>query len=136
MEPTVSPLTHQRARAAIRIVAAAVAAGEPAVTYSELARRLGLSRVNGQGLVSYLAEAAAICAENGWPNVAALVVSKDSLDAGTPMPSDGSLTKGLFERTGLTAAAIPEEQARIRDFDWGVLSALGDADGTAAPGRD
>ena len=60
-ETTVTPLTAQRARAAIRIVGQALQAGEMAVTYSELARRLGMSKVNGQGLNSYLIQAAAIC---------------------------------------------------------------------------
>ena len=46
---TVTPLTAQRAFATIQVVAKAVLAGEPALTYSELARRLGMAKVNGQG---------------------------------------------------------------------------------------
>ena len=60
-----TPLTQERALATIRIVAEAMTQGEPAITYGDLARRLGMSRVNGQGLNRYLTEAAAICAEQG-----------------------------------------------------------------------
>jgi hypothetical protein len=104
--------------ASIRIVAAAAAAGEPALTYSALAERLGLSRVNGQGLVSYLTEAAAICAAEGLPNVASYIASKESLDAGAPMPSEGSLSDGLLAATGLSRATIPAERQRVLGFDW------------------
>ena len=90
-DTAVTPLTAQRARAAIRIMGQALQAGEMAVTYSELARRLGMSKVNGQGLNAYLIEAAAICAEQGLPNIGVLVVSQDSLAAGEPMPAQSAL---------------------------------------------
>lgn len=122
---TVTPLTAQRAFATIQVVAKAVLAGEPALTYSDLARRLGMAKVNGQGLSSYLNEAAALCAEGGWPNVSVLVVSKDSLDQGNPMPSDGSFSAGLYASTGLSKADIPAEQTRVRTFDWHAVTALG-----------
>ena len=121
----VTPLTRQRALATIQVVAEAVLAGEPALTYSELARRLGMSKVNGQGLSSYLNEAAAICAERGLPNVASMVVSKDSLERGAPMPSEGSFSDGLYAATGLTRDTIAEEQARVRSFDWRSVPDLG-----------
>ncbi len=98
-ETTLTPLTAQRARAAIRIVGQALQAGEMAVTYSDLARRLGMSKVNGQGLNSYLIEAAAICAELGLPNIGVLVVDRDD---------------------------VPAEQARLRAVDW--AAALGRLD--------
>jgi hypothetical protein len=125
----VTPLTQARAVATIGIVARAVADGEAALSYSDLAKRLGMSRVNGQGLSSYLREAAAICAENGLPNVAAMVVSRESLDRGAPMPSDGNLSADLLEALGLTPADIPAEHARVRAFDWSTvdLEALGAA---------
>lgn len=114
----ISPLTRQRALATIRIVAAAMQAGEAALSYSELARRLGMSKVNGQGLASYLNEAAAICAERGLPNVATVIVAKASLDAGAAMPSEGSFAAGFYASTELTREMIPAEQARVRAFDW------------------
>jgi hypothetical protein len=114
----VTPLTAERARAAIRIIAAAVMAGEQAITYSDLARRLGMSKVNGQGLNSYLIEAAAICAEQGLPNVGCLVVSQESLQAGQPMPAEGSLSDIFYAKTGLDRAEVPAEQAKVRGFDW------------------
>ena len=126
-EPTVTPLTAQRARAAIRIVGQALQAGELAVTYSELARRLGMSKVNGQGLKSYLIEAAAICAEHGLPNIGVLVVSQDSLAAGAPMPAEGSLSATFYTKTGLSRDDVPAEQARLRAVDWAAaLARLGD----------
>ncbi len=112
-ETTVTPLTAQRARAAIRIVGQALQAGEMAVTYSELARRLGMSKVNGQGLNSYLIQAAAICAELGLPNIGVLVVSQDSLAAGTPMPAEGSLSATFYAKTGLDREDVPAALARL-----------------------
>ena len=126
-ETTVTPLTAQRARAAIRIVGQALQAGEMAVTYSELARRLGMSKVNGQGLNSYLIEAAAICAELGLPNIGVLVVSQDSLAAGTPMPAEGSLSATFYAKTGLDPDDVPAEQARLRAVDWAAALARLDA---------
>ncbi len=124
----VTPLTRQRARATIQIVAKAVLDGEPALTYSDLARRLGMSKVNGQGLSSYLNEAAAICAEHALPNVACMVVSKESLDRGQPMPSEGSFSDGFYAATGLTRDGVAAEQDRVRRFDWHSVS-LPDLDG-------
>ena len=121
---SVSDLTQQRAFETIRVVAKAVLAGETALTYSDLAQRLGMSKINGQGLSSYLNEAASYCAEHGWPNVSVMVVSKDSLDRGLPMPSEGSFSDGFYASTGLTKDAIPAEQNRVRAFDWTSASSL------------
>jgi hypothetical protein len=120
----VSDLTRKRAFATIKVVAKAVLAGEQALTYSQLAQRLEMSKANGQGLSSYLNEAAALCAEHGLPNVSVLVVSKDSLDRGAPMPSAGSFSDGFYASTGLTKADIPAEQARVRAFDWASVRSL------------
>ena len=126
-ETNVTPLTAQRARTAIRIVGQALQAGEMAVTYSELARRLGMSKVNGQGLNSYLIEAAALCAQLGLPNIGVLVVSQDSLAAGQPMPAEGSLSNAFYTKTGLSRDDVPAEQARLRAVDWvAALAQLGD----------
>ncbi|MDR7123647.1 hypothetical protein [Pseudotabrizicola sp. 4114] len=124
MHRKVSALTKERAFATIKIVAKASLAGELALTYSELARRLGMSKVNGQGLSSYLNEAAALCAEHGHPNVSVLVVSKDSLDSGAPMPSEGSFADGFYASTGLTRDDIPAEQSRVRAYDWRSVRSL------------
>lgn len=124
----VTPLTKQRAFATIKIVAKAALNGESALTYSELSRRLGMAKVNGQGLASYLNEAAAICAEFGLPNVATLIVSKDSLDAGQPMPSAGSYSDGFYARSGLTKDDVAAEQQRVREFDWRSVETLRLAD--------
>ena len=125
-EPIVTPLTALRARATIHIVGQALQAGELAVTYSELARRLGMSKVNGQGLNAYLIEAAAICAEQGLPNIGVLVVSQDSLAAGEPMPAQSALSTLFFTKTGLARDDVPAEQARLRAVDWAAaLARLG-----------
>lgn len=121
----ITPLTLERAKEAIRITAAAVQEGAPALTYSELARRLGLAKVNGQGLNSYLIAAAALCAARGWPNIGAFIVSLESLEAGAPMPAEGKLSDSFFAKTGLSRAEVPGEQQRIRAFDW----AAADLDG-------
>jgi hypothetical protein len=121
---TVTPLTEKRAFETIVVVAKAVLAGESAITYSELARRLGMSKVNGQGLASYLNLAAEICAEQGLPNVSTLVVSKESLDTGAPMPSIGSFSDGFYAKTGLTRADVVAEQDRVRAFDWRSVKTL------------
>lgn len=120
----VTQLTKDRAFQTIQVVAKAVLGGEQAMTYSQLAQRLGMSKVNGQGLSSYLNQAAAMCAEGGWPNVSVLVVSKDSLDRGTPMPSEGSFAEGFYASTGLTKSDIPAEQDRVRAFDWASVASL------------
>ena len=126
-DTTVTPLTAQRARAAIRIMGQALLAGEMALTYSELARRLGMSKVNGQGLNAYLIEAAALCAEQGLPNIGVLVVSQDSLAAGQPMPAEGSLSNAFYAKTGLNREDVPAEQARLRAVDWATALARLDA---------
>ncbi|AMY70240.1 hypothetical protein [Frigidibacter mobilis] len=120
----VSPLTRQRAFETIKVVARAMLAGEGALTYSELAKRLGMSKVNGQGLSSYLNLAATLCAEHDLPNVSVMVVSKDSLDRNQPMPSEGSFSDGFYAATGLTKADIPAEQDRVRSFDWRSVRSL------------
>jgi hypothetical protein len=120
----VTPLTRQRAFATIKIVAQAVMSGEQAITYSELARRLGMGKVNGQGLSSYLNEAAELCKEHDLPNVSVMVVSKESLEKGVPMPSEGSFSDGFYASTGLTRDEVPVEQARVRAFDWKSVRSL------------
>ncbi|MCR8725435.1 hypothetical protein [Frigidibacter sp. ROC022] len=124
-QKSISPLTRARAVETIRLLAQAVQAGETAVTYSDFATRLGLSRVNPQGLASYLKEAAAICERHGLPNIATLVATKASIDAGAPMPSEGKLTDSFYEATGLTAQTVPAEQARARAFDWAAADLSG-----------
>lgn len=84
-----------------------------------------MSKVNGQGLARYLNRAAEICAENGLPNVSTLVVSRNSLDRGAPMPSEGSFVDGFYARTGLTRDDVVAEQAKVRAFDWKSVKPLG-----------
>lgn len=120
----VTPLTAERALATIHIVAKAVLAGETAVTYSDLARRLGMSKVNGQGLNSYLIEAAALCAEQGLPNVGCFVVSQESLQAGQPMPAEGTFSDTFYAKTGLARDDVAAEQAKVRAYDWRALASL------------
>ncbi len=120
----ITPLTLERAQATIRIVAEAVLAGEPALTYSELARRLGMSKVNGQGLNSYLIAAAGLCAAQGLPNVGVYIVSQESLHAGQPLPAEGSFSDIFYAKTGLAREDVVAEQARVRAFDWASLGSL------------
>ena len=119
----ITPLTAERALATIQIVAKAVLAGETALTYSDLARRLGMSKMNGQGLNSYLIEAAPLCAERGLPNVGVFVVSQASLQAGQPLPAEGSFSDSFYAKTGLARDDVPAEQARVLAFDWATVAA-------------
>ena len=120
----VTPLTRERAVGTIRVVAEAMRSGEEAITYSDLASRLGMSKVNGQGLASYLNEAAIICARHGLPNVSCVVVSKASLESGAPMPSEGSFSDDHYAASGLSRDEVPAEQARVRAHDWSTLPDL------------
>ncbi len=121
----VTPLTRQRAFATIKVVAKAMLDGEVALTYADLARRLGMSKVNGQGLSSYLNEAASLCAQHGLPNVSVMIVSQESLQRGFPLPSEGSFSDGFYTGTGLTKEDIPGEQERVRTYDWRSVKTLG-----------
>lgn len=124
MAKQLSPLALERSYRTVEIIAEAMRNGEPAITYSDLSVRLGMSKVNGQGLAQYLAEAASICARHGLPNVGVMVVSRESLEAGAPMPSDGSFSRAFYEATGLSRAEVPAEQDRVRTFDWTSMPAL------------
>jgi hypothetical protein len=114
---SLTPLTKERALATIEIVARAMLAGAETLTYAELSQQLGLTKLNQQGLNSYLRAAADICAERGLPNVAAVVVSKESLAAGQPMPLARALTDDFVARAS-TDSAIAAEQANVRSYNW------------------
>lgn len=122
---TVTPLTRQRAFATIKVLANAVLNGEKAVAYSDLANRLGMPNDTGRGLGPILDEAAAMCMEHGLPDVSAIVVTKESLASGVPMPSEDSFKDGVWPLTGLSREDVPAEQARVQSFDWGSVRSLG-----------
>jgi hypothetical protein len=80
-------------------------------TYSDLAKaidRKGQHRLLG-GPLDILRD---ICRENGLPDVATVVVTKESLLDGTLMPSRQALEKyGGWH-------GLREEQARVISFNW------------------
>jgi len=121
----VTKLTRERAFATIKVVAKAVLSGEKAISYSELAKRLGMPNDTGRGLGPILDEAAAMCMQHGLPDVSAIVVTKESIAAGKPMPSAESFLDGVWPVTGLTIDQVPEEQDRVRSFDWEKVPTLG-----------
>jgi len=93
--------------------------GEPAVTYSDLAKRLGMPNDTGRGLGPILDEAALKCKENNLPDITSVVVTKESLASGTPMPSEASFNAlGFWPLSGLHKDDVPAEQERVRNFDW------------------
>lgn len=100
--------------------------GETAVTYSDLAARLGMPNDTGRGLGAILDEAALKCKDAGIPNVTSVVVTKESLLAGMPMPSDASFNaNGFWPLSGLHKDQIPAEQERVRNFKWLEVRQLG-----------
>jgi hypothetical protein len=59
-----------------------------------------------------LDEVRTICGRNGWPDIATVVVTKDSLADGTLRPSPQA-----FEKYG-GWPGLREEQARVLTFHW------------------
>ena len=108
----VTPLTRRRAFQTIKVLAGAILNGETALTYSDLARRLGMPNETGRGLGPILDEAAAMCTEHKLPDVSAVVVTKESLDRAQPMPAATSFRDGVWPVSGLSIADIPAEQER------------------------
>ena len=120
----VTKLTRERAFYSIKIVATAMLNNELGLSYSELANRLQMPNETGQGLGPILDEAAAMCLENSLPDISAVVVTKSSLEKGAPMPSLGSFDDGVWRITGLAIEEIPQEQQRVRDYDWKSVKSL------------
>jgi len=120
----VTKLTRERAFSSIKIIAKAAMDGEIAVSYSELASRLGMPNDTGRGLGPILDEAAHMCLEFNLPDVSALVVTKTSLETGIPMPSEDSFIDGVWPITGMKIESIPAEQDRVRSFDWTKVPSL------------
>ena len=127
LAPRVTARSAARAEQAARIIAAALAAGEPAIGYRDLAERMGLPNPTGRGLRGMLDALTLTCLSNGWPDLATLVVTAESLRAGRPRPSRGVFdASGVWPTNGLTEATIPQEQARARAFDWRAAGLLDD----------
>ncbi|MCB1338085.1 MAG: hypothetical protein KDK10_11755 [Maritimibacter sp.] len=114
----VTRLTRERAFATIKVLADAMLKGEKAVSYSDLANRLEMANATGRGLGPVLDEAGAMCIERGLPDVSVVVVTKESLALGEPMPSEESFKDGIWARTGMSREEVPLEQDRVRSFDW------------------
>jgi hypothetical protein len=100
-------------------------AGEPALAYADLAKRLGMANETGQGLGPVLDEAAAMCIENNLPDVSTVVVTKESMEQGCPMPSRRSFDEnGFWAITGISMDEIPEYQKKVRAYDWASVPTL------------
>jgi hypothetical protein len=126
MRESVTKLTRQRSFATIKIIAKAMLDGEECVSYSDLAYRLGMPNTSGQGLGPILDDAARQCMKFGLPDVSAVVVSKESILAGRPMPSERSFDQdGFWPITGTHRDEIPEIQDRVRRFEWRKVRSLG-----------
>ena len=124
----VTRLTRERAFKTSKIVAQAMLNGEPALAYSELARRLEMPNGIRSAFKPILDEAARMCKAKGLPDVTSVIVTKDSLDRGCPFPSLDSFSDGVWPITGMTVDQVPAEQERVRAFDWRAVREL-------APGR-
>ena len=79
----------------------------------------------GQGLGAILDEAAAMCREITIPDVTAVVVTKESIAEGRPFPSMDSFIDGIWPVSGLGIEDVPDEPARVREFDWKKVPSLG-----------
>jgi hypothetical protein len=121
----VTTLTRKRAFATIKVVAEAMLGGETALSYSELAGRLQMPNETGRGLGPILDEAAAMCIEHGLPDVSLVIVTKESIDRGYPMPSPDSFVDGVWPISGLTIEEIPAEQVRVAEYNWRSVKTLG-----------
>jgi hypothetical protein len=97
---------------------------ETALSYSDLAKRLGMPNETGQGLGPILDEAAAMCVEHKLPDVSSVVATKESVDLGKPFPSLASFEDGVWPKTGLRIEDVPDEQERVRQFDWKSVRSL------------
>lgn len=114
-----TPRTAKLAYEALRVIAKAAINGEQALTYSELAVRLELPNPTGRGLGGILDEARRRCALAGCPDASVFVVTKDSLENGDPMPSEGSFhSDGTWGPTKLSREEIRKLQQKVREFDW------------------
>jgi hypothetical protein len=95
-------------------VAQAQATGRVLWSYSDLAAAIGRS---GQHrlLGAPLHEVRRLCEERGWPDIATVVVTKDSLLDGSLRPSPQALDKyGGWP-------GLRQEQARVIAFDWSAV---------------
>jgi hypothetical protein len=93
--------------------------GEKWISYSDLARRLGMSNDTGRGLGPILDEAALRCRENNLPDVSSVIVTKATLDTSQPMPSEDSFdSNGYWPLTGIHRDDVPEAQRKVHEFDW------------------
>ncbi len=121
----VSKLTKKRAFATIKIVAKAMLDGERAIAYSDLATRLGMADTTGRGLGPILDEAAYMCKDFQLPDVSAVIVTKESLARGFPMPSDESFDdKGFWAITGIYKQEVPNYQLKVQSYDWTTVPTL------------
>ncbi len=121
----VTQLTKDRACATIKFVAQAALDDKTALAYSDLTKLIGMKTQPGRGLGEILDEAALMCADQNLPNVSALIVTRGSLDAGKPMPSDKSFVDGIWAKTGMSKSEVRAEQERVRAFDWRKVKTLG-----------
>jgi len=99
--------------------------GEVALSYSELAERLEMPNRTGQGLGPILDDAAALCIKHGLPDVSSVIVTKDSIENGQPMPSLDSFQDGVWPITGVSIEDVPALQNEVREFDWAAVKQLG-----------
>ena len=131
MKRSVTPLTRHRAFATIKIVAKAMLEGEKALTYGDLKKRLGMPKPEiARGLGPILDEAAWMCKDHRIPDVSAVIVTKESMDRGAPMPSDDSFNAdGFWVITGLHKDELPDYQKKVQQFDWMSLRSLGLSEG-------
>ncbi|MGF1660164.1 MAG: hypothetical protein ACFCUS_12120 [Rubrimonas sp.] len=125
LAPRITTRSAARAEQAARVIAAALAMGELAVGYRDLAERLELPNRTGRGQRGLLDALSLLCQREGWPDLATVVVTAGSLRAGRPRPSRGVFdASGVWPTNGLTEETIPLEQSRARDFDWRATGLL------------
>jgi len=98
--------------------------GEVALSYSELAKRLEMPNETGRGLGPVLDEVAVMCIKHNLPDVSSVIVTKDSIEKGQPMPSLESFTNGIWSISGISIEDIPAVQNQVRAFNWTAVREL------------
>ena len=108
--------TNRETAEAICVAFVAAAKGSDRVLWSYADLAIAIGRPGQHRLLGApLDEVRRLCEERGWPDIATVVVTKDSLLDGSLRPSPQALEKyGGWP-------GLRQEQARVIAFDWSAV---------------